>query len=224
MEKDPRPEKVAVVAEVKQKFEEADAVVLTEYRGLNVSEMAELRTAMYAAGGEYKIYKNSLVKFATNDLGLELDDQLVGPTAIAFTSTRPDGSAGDPVTIAKALSEFAKTNPKLVIKGGVLGDELLSGEQVGQLAKIAPREELLARLAGGMAAPMQQLASLLGTLPRNMAYAIKGLIDMGGAPGAPADTVPAEATETIEDNEANEEAAAASSDESAEGGKETEEE
>ncbi len=175
----PRPEKVAVVDEVRAKFEAADAAVLTEYRGLNVSATAELRRALRAAGGEFKIYKNTLVRFAARDLGMEIDDLLTGPTAIAFIE-------GDPVNVAKALRDFAKTNPALIIKGGVLGDKLLSEGDVKALADVEPREVLLAKLAGAMAAPMQQFAGLLQALPRNLAYGLQALIDQGGASGAPA--------------------------------------
>ena len=175
----PRPEKVAVVDEVRAKFKAADAAVLTEYRGLNVSATAELRRALRAAGGEFKIYKNTLVRFAARDLGMEIDDLLTGPTAIAFIE-------GDPVNVAKALRDFAKTNPALIIKGGVLGDKLLSEGDVKALADVEPREVLLAKLAGAMAAPMQQFAGLLQALPRNLAYGLQALIDQGGASGAPA--------------------------------------
>ena len=175
----PRPEKVAVVDEVRAKFKAADAAVLTEYRGLNVSATAELRRALRAAGGEFKIYKNTLVRFAARDLGMEIDDLLTGPTAIAFIE-------GDPVNVAKALRDFAKTNPALIIKGGILGDKLLSEGDVKALADVEPRDVLLAKLAGAMAAPMQQFAGLLQALPRNLAYGIQALIDQGGASGAPA--------------------------------------
>lgn len=176
----PRPEKVAVVEEVRGKLEAADAAVLTEYRGLNVSATAELRRALSAVGGEYKIYKNTLVRFAARDLGLEIEDLLTGPTAIAFID-------GDPVAVAKALKDFAKTNPALVIKGGLLGEKTLTEAEVKALAEVEPREVLLAKLAGAMAAPMQQFAGLLEALPRNFAYGLKALVDQGGAPGAPAD-------------------------------------
>jgi large subunit ribosomal protein L10 len=179
----PRPEKVAVVEEVRQRLSDSDAVLLTEYRGINVGELADLRRALREAGGEYKVYKNTLVRFAARDLGLDLDDQLTGPTAIAFV---PTGSGGDPVVVAKALREFAKGNPNLVVKGGVLGDKLLSAADAKALAEVAPREELLARLAGLMAAPMQQFAGLLQAVPRDFAYGLQALIAEGGAPGAPA--------------------------------------
>jgi large subunit ribosomal protein L10 len=185
----PRPEKVAVVEEVRKRFSDSDAVLLTEYRGINVGELADLRRALREAGGEYKVYKNTLVRFAARDLGLELDDQLTGPTAIAFV---PTGSGGDPVAVAKALREFAKGNPNLVVKGGVLGEKLLSAADAKALADVAPREELLAKLAGLMAAPMVQFAGLLQAVPRDFAYGLQALIEQGGAPGAPA-SAPAEA-------------------------------
>jgi large subunit ribosomal protein L10 len=183
----PRPEKVAVVDEVRAKLEESSAAVLTEYRGLNVSATADLRRALRDAGGEYKIYKNTLVRIAARDLGLELDDLLTGPTAIAFVT-------GDAVGVAKALQDFAKTNPALVVKGGLLGDQVLSEGDIKALADLEPREVLLAKFAGLLAAPLQQFAGLLEALPRNFAYGLKALIDQGGAPGAPADA-PAPAAE-----------------------------
>ncbi|QGG93843.1 50S ribosomal protein L10 [Actinomarinicola tropica] len=182
----PRSEKVAVVEEVKARFAESDAVLLTEYRGLDVKAISELRRALSAAGGDYKVYKNTLVGFATRELGLELDEMLTGPTAIAFIATQPDGTPGDPVNVAKALRDFARANPNLVVKGGVLGENLLSADEAKALADVAPREELLARLAGGLAAPLQQFAGLLQALPRNFAYGLSALIEQGGAPGAPA--------------------------------------
>ena len=182
----PRPEKVAVVDEVRTKFEAADAAVLTEYRGLNVSATAELRRALRDVGGEYKIYKNTLVRLAARDLDLEIEDLLTGPTGIAFIE-------GDPVNVAKALRDFAKANPALIIKGGLLGDQTIDEAAIKALADVEPREVLLAKLAGAMAAPMQQFAGLLQALPRNLAYGLQALIDQGGAPGAPADAPAAEA-------------------------------
>jgi large subunit ribosomal protein L10 len=197
----PRPEKVAVVDEVRQRFSDADAVLLTEYRGINVGELAALRGALRDAGGVYKVYKNTLVRFAARDLGLELDDQLTGPTAIAFV---PAGGGGDPVTVAKALRDFAKGNPNLVVKGGVLGGRLLSADDAKALADVAPREELLAKLAGLIAAPMQQFAGLLQALPRDFAYGLQALIEKGGAPGAPVSEEPPAATEEAGTVEATE--------------------
>lgn len=184
----PRPEKVAVVEEVRTKLDASSAAILTEYRGLKVQELADLRRTLRAAGGEYKIYKNTLVRFAARDLGLDdLEAMLEGPTAIAFVE-------GDAVDVAKALRDFARTNPNLVVKGGVLGSSILSAKDAGALADLPSREVLLARIAGGLAAPMVQFAGLLQALPRNVAYGLKALIEKGGAPGAPADA-PAPAAE-----------------------------
>ena len=194
---DPRPEKVAVVEEVKQKFTDADGVMLTEYRGLDVGALAQLRRALRDAGGEYKIYKNTLVRRAAQDVGLEIDDLLIGPTAIAFVGERADGSAGDVAAVAKALKEFAKTNDSLVIKGGVLDDQLLSAEDLKALAELPSREVLLAQLAGALQAPMAKFAGLLAAVPRDFAYGLQALIEKGGAPDAAAapaaDEAPTEA-------------------------------
>ncbi len=187
----PRPEKVAVVEEVRGHFNDSDAAILTEYRGLTVTEISNLRRALRPAGGEYKVYKNTLVRFAARDLGIDIEPMLQGPTAIAFIK-------GDAVTVAKALRDFAKTNPKLVVKGGLLGDKVLDAKDTAALADVAPREVLLARLAGAMAAPMVQFAGLLQALPRNFAYGLKALIEQGGAPGAPASEAPAEAAPASE--------------------------
>ena len=184
---EPRPEKVAVVDEVRERLSNVEAALLTEYRGLDVPAMAALRAALREAGGEYKVYKNTLVRFAVSDLGLDLDDLLVGPTAIAFVADRPDGSAGDAVSLARALSEFARSNEALVIKGGLLDGRRLSVDEVETLAKIATREVLLAQLAGAIAAPLQQFAGLLTALPQNLAYALQALIDQRGGVEAPAD-------------------------------------
>ena len=183
----PRPEKVAVVNEVRRRLSESDAALLTEYRGIKVSEMAQLRAALRQAGGEYTVYKNTLVRFAARDLGLDLEEHLTGPTAIAFVPT--GGGGGDPVSVAKALRDFAKGNPNLVIKGGVLGEKLLSAGDANALADVAPREELLARLAGLIAAPMQQFAGLLQAVPRSFAYGLAALIEQKG--GAPLESAPA---------------------------------
>jgi large subunit ribosomal protein L10 len=186
----PRPEKVAVVDEVRERFDSANAALLTEYRGLDVSAIGALRRALRDAGGDYKIYKNTLVRFAAREAGLDIEDLLVGPTAIAFVGERPDGAPGDAVLVAKALRDFARTNPALVVKGGVMDDKTLSAQDARALADVAPRDVLLAQLAGAFAAPMQQFAGLLQALPRNFAYGLQALIDQRGpgAPAAPADT------------------------------------
>lgn len=182
----PRPEKVAVVDEIAAKLDAADAVFVSEYRGMSVKALAGLRRQLRETGGEHKVYKNTLVKRATASLELDLDEHLLGPTALTFVGQKADGTPGDVVTVAKALKSFAKSNPLLVIKGGVLGDSLLDQAALSRLAEVAPREELLARLAGGMAAPMQNFASLLNAIPQKMAYALQALIEQGGASTAPA--------------------------------------
>jgi large subunit ribosomal protein L10 len=189
----PRPDKVAVVAEVREKFSESDAVLFTEYRGLTVRDLAELRSAMHDAGGEYRVYKNTLVRRAADELDLAISDDLYGPTAIAFVGKKPDGSPGDPVLVAKALQTFAKANPHLVIKGGLLDTRVLDADDVKALASVAPREELLARFAAGLAAPMRNLAALMQALPQNFAYGLQALIEAGGSADAPA---PADAPAT----------------------------
>lgn len=184
----PRPEKVAVVDEVRERLDATSAALLTEYRGLNVTAISDLRRALRQVGGEYKIYKNTLVRFAARDLGLELEELLTGPTAIAFITERPDGTPGDAVDVAKALRDFARTNPSLIVKGGVLGTKPLTAEEARALAEVEPREVLLAKLAGALAAPMVQFAGLLEALPRNFAYGLSALIDQqGGVPETPAD-------------------------------------
>ena len=209
--KDPRPEKVAVVAEVREKFTEADAVILTEYRGLDVPSIAQLRRSLREAGGEYKIYKNSLVRFAVQELGLEIEDLLIGPTAIAFVGERADGSPGDAGAVAKALKDFARTNDSLVVKGGILDDKILSVDELKRLADLPPRDVMLAQLAGAFQAPMAKFAGLLAALPRNFAYGLQALIDkQGGVPEAPeveaaTDTAEASEVEAATDTEESEE-------------------
>jgi len=190
----PRPDKVAVVEEVRERLDATSAALLTEYRGLDVAAISDLRRALREAGGEYKIYKNTLVRFAARDLGLELEDLLLGPTAIAFITERPDGTPGDAVDVARALRDFARTNPSLVVKGGVLGTKPLTAGEAQALAEVEPREVLLAKLAGAMAAPMVQFAGLLEAVPRGFAYGLKALIDQQGGVPETADT-PAEEPE-----------------------------
>ncbi len=215
---DPRPEKVAVVDEVKQMLADADGAMLTEYRGLDVAALADLRRALRDAGGEYKIYKNTLVRLAARDAGLEIDDLLTGPTAIAFVGDKADGSAGDVAAVAKALKEFAKTNDALVIKGGVVDDQLLSADDLKALADLPSRDVLLSMLAGALQAPMAKFAGLLAAVPRDFAYGLQALIEKGGGPDAAADApvieeAPAEdAAETAAEDAAEEPGEAAEAD------------
>ena len=192
----PRAEKVAVVDEVRKHFEDSDAAILTEYRGLKVGDLAGLRRTLRTNGGEYKIFKNTLVRLAAKQSGLEeLESLLEGPTGITFVS-------GDAAAVAKSLREYSRTNPLLVIKGGVLGDKVIGARETAALADLPSREVLLARLAGAMAAPMQQLAGLMQALPRNLAYGLKALIDeRGGVPEGAAEAP--HATEASEAPEAS---------------------
>lgn len=184
-----RPEKVAVVDEIREKLADADAAVLTEYRGLKVHELAELRGALRPAGAEFKIFKNTLARRAAEEAGLaDLVPMLEGPTAITFVK-------GDAVIAAKALRDFGKANAALIVKGGLLGTKVLVPGDISALAEVAPREELLAKLAGGFQAPMVKAAGLFQAFTRNMAYGVKALIDQRVAAGEalPADEPPADA-------------------------------
>ena len=189
----PRPEKVAVVTEVRERLSSSDGAILTEYRGIDVAEMARLRRSLSEAGGQYKIYKNTLVRFAVRELGLtELEEMLLGPTAIAFVD-------GDAARVAKSLRDFARANPNLVIKGGILGTTVLSAKDAAALAELPSREQLLAQLAGAMAAPLQQLAGLLKALPQNFAYALRAVAEQKGGP-VDVDSPPVEAEVHIPDS------------------------
>lgn len=167
----PRPEKTAAVEEIRTRLTESDAAVLTEYRGLTVPELAELRSALRTAGTDYKVFKNTLARLAVEAAGLtELLPMLVGPTAIAFVK-------GDAVMAAKALRDFGKANQSLVIKGGLLGPRVLAPGEIAELAEVEPREVLLARLAGGFQAPLVKAAGLFQAFTRNFAYGLKAYVD-----------------------------------------------
>jgi len=198
-----RAAKVAVVDEVRERFSDSDSLVLTEYRNLDVPAMASLREALREVGGDYKIYKNTLVRFAIEDLDLEIDDLLSGPTAIAFVGKKPDGSLGDPVSVAKALKDFAKKNEALVIKGGILENRRLTVDEINQLAEIAPRDVLLSQLAGLLIAPVQQFAGLLNALPQKFAYALQALVEKSGGVVEGSDSPSDAGTELEESSEAD---------------------
>ncbi|MGB1654535.1 MAG: 50S ribosomal protein L10, partial [Acidimicrobiales bacterium] len=212
---DPRPEKVAVVDEVRSKLDEADGALLTEYRGLNVPQLAELRKALRDAGGEYKIYKNNLVRIAAADAGIEIaDEMLSGPTAIAFVNAGADGAPGDAAAVAKALKEFAKGNDKLVLKGGVLDGVVLSADDIKALAELPSREVLLSQIAGLLQAPLAEFVSLLDAVPREFSYALQALIEKGGAGEAPA-ADPSDSADPADETPAEASAEAAATDEPA---------
>ena len=167
----PRAEKVAVVDEVTGKLQAADAVIVTEYRGMKVGQLAGLRRQLRDQGGEYKVYKNTLARFAAQNAGVaELADLMVGPTALAFID-------GDAAAVAKVLRDAARTNPLLIIKGGSMSGKTLSAKDVEALADLPSREVLLAQFAGALQAPLVKTASLLQALPRNFAYGLKALIE-----------------------------------------------
>ena len=175
----PRPEKVAVIEEVRGRLEGAAASVVTEYRGLTVAELAQLRRSLAAVGGDYKIFKNTLVRRAIGGSPhAPLQDLLTGPTAIAFVH-------GDVSAVAKALRDFSRAHANLVVKGGLLDGAFVSPAQLGSLADLPSREVLLARMAGAIQAPLAQFAGLVQALPRNLAYGLKALVDQaGGVPEA----------------------------------------
>ncbi|HMS15154.1 MAG: 50S ribosomal protein L10 [Microthrixaceae bacterium] len=188
----PRPEKAAVVAEVKERLGAADAVLITEYRGLTVRELAGLRNAMRPAGGEYKVYKNTLVRIAARELGINLDDVLVGPTALALITAAPDGTPADIASVAKAVLDFAKTQPLLVLKGGVLGQNVLDANGAKALASLPTAAEVYARLAGAINGNARGLASVVSGVHRSLAYVLQAAIDAkvfaeGDAPAPTAD-------------------------------------
>ncbi len=178
---EPRPDKVAVVDEVSGRFEAGSDLMFSEYRGLDVSALAELRMALRKVGGEHKIYKNTLVHLAAERHGIEIKHMLTGPTALTFVAECTDGSPGEAAAVAKALRDFARKNKALVLKGGLLNNTVLGPDDLRTLADLPPRELMLAQVASALAAPTTRLAGLLSALPRNLAYGLKALIDQGGA-------------------------------------------
>ncbi|GDX21766.1 hypothetical protein LBMAG08_09930 [Actinomycetes bacterium] len=152
-----RPDKASAVAELTEDFRTATATVLTEYRGLSVTSMKELRRAL-GAKTKYSVVKNTLTKIAAKDAGVDLSpDLLVGPSAVAFIK-------GDPIDAAKSLRDFAKENPFLVIKGGVYEGKAVTKEEIMQLANLESREVLLAKLAGAMKGSLAKAARIFDAL------------------------------------------------------------
>ena len=192
-----RPEKEASVADITERFNDSDAALLTEYRGLRVSEIAEVRNSLRDSDTDYKVLKNTLARIAVREVGLEeLVEMLTGPTAIAFIK-------GDAAAAAKALDEAQKKYPVLTIKGGVLNGKVIDAEQAKQLAKLEPREVLLAKIAMLFNQPAQQGVNVFAALLRDLGSMLaqvqakkeSGELPGGsGEPEAPA----AEATPTEE--------------------------
>jgi large subunit ribosomal protein L10 len=152
-----RPEKTAAVAELVEDFKSAQATILTEYRGLTVTLMKELRRSL-GAETKYSVVKNTLTKIAAKDAGVDIDDSLLaGPSALAFIK-------GDPIAAAKSLKTFQKENPALVIKGGIYEGKRVSAEEIMKLADLESREVLLSKLAGAMKASMAKAAQVFDAL------------------------------------------------------------
>ena len=167
----PRPDKVAVVEEIVGKLSSAKAVFVSEYRGMKVKGLADLRGALRNSGAELKVYKNTLAILAARRAGLDvLEPLLVGPTSLTFATD-------DSVAAAKALTAAARATPLLVLKGGVLGTSVLSFDDVRALGDLPSREQLLAQFAGALQAPLVKTAGLLQALPRNFAYGLSALIE-----------------------------------------------
>jgi large subunit ribosomal protein L10 len=202
-----RPDKAATVADLKGQFSGSAAVVLTEYRGLKVKDLKELRRSL-GADATYAVAKNTLTTIAAREAGIEgLDSTLTGPTAIAFIN-------GDVANVAKSLRDFAKAHPALVIKGGVMDGRVLDADAVKKLADLESREVLLAKLAGALqanlsravyliAAPLNQVARAFGALEK---AATENPSIIGGAGSAPAID---QAQDTADDSSATQAAAAA---------------
>jgi large subunit ribosomal protein L10 len=187
-------EKVAAVAELTERFRVSNGAVLTEYRGLTVAQLAELRKAL-GDNATFSVVKNTLTKIAVTEAGFEeqLSSLLNGPSAVAFVD-------GDVVEAAKGLRDFAKANPLLVIKGGVLDGKAINANEIIKLADLEPREVLLAKLAGAMKATMANAAATFNALPVQMAQLAEALRvkreGEGGGESTPAETnAEAEATD-----------------------------
>jgi large subunit ribosomal protein L10 len=178
-----RAEKVAAVAELTERFQASSGAVLTEYRGLTVAQLGELRQSL-GENATFTVVKNTLTKIAATEAGVgaELEQLLSGPSAIAFVQ-------GDVVEAAKGLRDFAKANPLLVIKGGVLDGKGMTPAEITKLADLEPREVLLAKLAGAMKATMANAAATMAALPTQMARLLAALEakQAAGATGAVAD-------------------------------------
>jgi large subunit ribosomal protein L10 len=168
-----RPDKAAAVAELSERFSSSTGVVLTEYRGLSVKALGELRRSL-GDDATYAVSKNTLTTIAAHEAGVSgVDDLLVGPTAIAFIS-------GDPVNVAKGLRDFGRANPLLIIKGGVLEGRVITPEEVRRLADLESREVLLAKVAGSMQGILQQAISLISA-PLSQAARLVAALEQAAA-------------------------------------------
>ena len=195
-----RADKAAAIAELSDKFKSSNAAVLTEYRGLTVKQITDLRNSL-RGNATYAVVKNTLTELAAKDAGVTaFDGQLVGPTAIAFVE-------GDPVEVAKGLRDFAKANPLLVIKGGYMDGAALSVAEVEAIADLESREVLLAKLAGAMNASLQSAVSLFAAPLSQTARVIEALRAKVEAEG-PADEAPAAEADEAPAAEADEAPAA----------------
>jgi large subunit ribosomal protein L10 len=204
-----RSDKDAAVADIADAFRGSSAAVLTEYRGLTVSQLTELRRSM-GDSARYAIVKNTLTKIAAKQAGLDgLDEMLTGPTAVAFIS-------GDPVEAAKGLRDFSRGNPLLIIKGGVLDGNPISADEIRRLADLESREVLLAKLAGAMNASLQNAVSLFAAPLSQAARLVEALRQQREADGpaeatveAPAEAPAAEAAADVAPEPATDSAEAA---------------
>ena len=195
-----RAEKVTAVAEMTERFRDSSGAVLTEYRGLSVAQLGELRRSL-GEHATFAVVKNTLTKIAASDAGVapELTELLSGPSAIAFVQ-------GDVVETAKGLRDFSRAHPFLVIKGGVLDGKVMTPDEIAKLADLESREVLLAKLAGAMKASASGAAATFAALPAQMARLLAALQEKqggeaeGGAPAAdgPADDAPGDAAEAGE--------------------------
>ena len=178
-------EKVAAVAELTERFRDSEGAVLTEYRGLTVAQLAELRNSL-RENATFTVVKNTLTKIAVTDAGLadQLSPLLAGPSAIAFVN-------GDVVEAAKGLRDFAKNNPALEIKGGVIDGKSMSPAEIGRLADLESRDVLLAMLAGAMKASMANAVATIAALPTQMARLAAALEAKWQAEDGPEDSGPA---------------------------------
>jgi large subunit ribosomal protein L10 len=183
-----RPEKVAVVEEIRTRLDESDAAVLTEYRGLTVHELAELRASLRPSGTQYKVFKNTLARRAIEGRGLDwVTDLFEGPVAIAFVQ-------GDAAAAAKALRDFGRSHDALVLKGGLLGERVITPTDIQALADLPSRDVILTQIAGVFQAPLTRAAGLFQAFTRNFAYGVQALIDqrVEGGESLPTDDAPAE--------------------------------